>query len=153
MCDPPLLSHATAGALGQHMTLQLQINSTVVLSCPHITGLGHLFIPSLLCCRVMELHCMGSLILLLFGANSRFRKYFSFQTSSFLWIYTVDSRGTSELYFWDWTVMCKDRNAGQKWVMTFFVGLVKDFRYIGLIIVKYQMWVGGSNLNSVSQMV
>ena len=33
-----------------------------------------------------------------------------------------------------------------------FVGLVKSFRYSGLIIVKYQMQVG-SHLNSLSQMV
>lgn len=33
-----------------------------------------------------------------------------------------------------------------------FVGVVKSSRYIGLIIVKYQMRVG-SHLNSLSQMV
>lgn len=47
--------------------------------------------------------------------------------------------------------MYKDRNTDEEG-NDMFVGLVKSFRYIGLIIVKYQMRAG-SHLNSLSQMV
>lgn len=76
----------------------------------------------------------------------------TFQTYKFLLgNYTFNCRGMAELYFWDWTLMYKDRNTDEEG-NDMFVGLVKSFRYIGLIIVKYQMRAG-SHLNSLSQMV